>query len=249
MGTYIEASGASGFTGLIGCIMAIVQFIKEALMKTHYYLGWFTDFFPENLSKALREDLTERKSLVMVSSDPSDPEVDGAVERSWLNQAGISFDEYHLIDSSIEREVAHASIRDASAIFLLGGDTLKQNRFLKEFKLAEPIKTSAALVMGASAGAINMSAKWKCSERFGYPLGMDTVCDGLALDPFSVLSHFDLENNMALVQEELSALSEEMDVYASNKDCALRTREGHLDIFGDVYAMSRSQVRKVEETF
>ncbi|RAZ67091.1 Type 1 glutamine amidotransferase-like domain-containing protein [Planococcus maitriensis] len=219
-------------------------------MKTHYYLGWFTDFFPENLSKALREDLPERKSLVMVSSDPSDAEMDGAVERSWLDQAGISFDEYHLIDSSVEQEVAHALIRNASAIFLLGGDTLKQNRFLtEEYELAEPIKTSAALVMGASAGAINMSAKWKCSERFGYPVGMDVVCDGLALDPFSVLSHFDLENNMELVQEELSALSDEMNVYASNKDCALRSKGGHIDILGDVYVMSRSNIRKLDETF
>ncbi|ALS75743.1 cyanophycinase [Planococcus rifietoensis] len=218
-------------------------------MKIHYYLGWFTDFFPENLSKALREDLPERKSLVMVSSDPSDAEVDGAVERSWLDQAGISFDEYHLIDSNIEQEVAHALIRNASAIFLLGGDTLEQNRFLKDFKLAEPIKTSTALVMGASAGAINMSAKWKCSERFGYPEGMDIFCDGLSLDPFSVLSHFDLENNMALVQEELSALSDEMNVYASNKDCALRSKGGHIDILGDVYVMSRSNIRKLDETF
>ncbi|RLJ91313.1 Type 1 glutamine amidotransferase-like domain-containing protein [Planococcus citreus] len=218
-------------------------------MKTHYYLGWFSDCFPENLSKALREDLPERKSLVMISSDPSDTEIDGAVERSWLDQAGISFDEYHLIDSRVEQEVAHALIRNASAIFLLGGDTLKQNRFLTEYDLAEPIKTSAALVMGASAGAINMSAKWKCSERFGYAVDMDTVCDGLALDPFSVLSHFDLENNMALVQEELSALSDEMNVYASNKDCALRSKGGHIDILGDVYVMSRSNIRKMEETF
>ncbi|MEZ0481486.1 Type 1 glutamine amidotransferase-like domain-containing protein [Planococcus sp. SSTMD024] len=218
-------------------------------MKTHYYLGWFTDFFPENLSKALREDLTERKSLVLVSSDPSDAEVDGAAERAWLDQAGISFDEYHLIDSSVQPDDAHALIRDASAIFLLGGDTLKQNRFLMEYELGEPIKTSTALVMGASAGAINMSAKWKCSERFGYPVGLDSVCDGIALDAFSVLSHFDLENNMALVQEELSALSEEMDVYASNKDCALRSKGGNIDISGDVYVLSRSQVRKMEETF
>ena len=130
----------------------------------------------------------------------------------------------------------------------MGGDTLKQNRFLTEYELAEPIKTSAALVMGASAGAINMGAKWQCSERFGNAVDMDTVCDGLALDPFSVLSHFDLENNMALVQEELSALSDEMNVYASNKDCALRSKGGNIDISGDVYVMSRSDIWKLEET-
>ena len=39
-------------------------------MKTHYYLGWFNNFFPENLVRVLQEDITDRKSLVMISSNP-----------------------------------------------------------------------------------------------------------------------------------------------------------------------------------
>lgn len=84
--------------------------------------------------------------------------------------------------------------------------------------MADWIKESDAIVMGASAGAINMSARWVCSKNFGYPVETSSVCDGIGLDNFSVLSHFDLENNMALVQHELSSLSKEMKVYASNKD-------------------------------
>lgn len=218
-------------------------------MKTHYYLGWFTDFFPENLSKALGEDLTERKSLVMISSDPSDAEADGAVERSWLHQAGIQFDDYHLINHRVPQEKAHALLLQASVIFLLGGDTMKQNCFLKAYGLADPIKNSTALVMGASAGAINMAAKWVCSERFGYSGEANAVCEGIALNPFSVLSHFDLENNMALVQDELSSLSKEMEVYASNKDCAIRTEGEKIDILGDVYRVTHSGIHKMDETF
>lgn len=67
-------------------------------MKTHYYLGWFSNFFPENLSRVLQEDITDRKSLVMISSNPLFYEDDGATERSWLDHAGIMFDEYHLIN-------------------------------------------------------------------------------------------------------------------------------------------------------
>ena len=65
-------------------------------MKIHYYLGWFNNFFPENLGRVLQEDITDRKSLAMISSNPSIYEEDGAIERSWLDQAGITFDEYHL---------------------------------------------------------------------------------------------------------------------------------------------------------
>jgi hypothetical protein len=66
-------------------------------MKTHYYLGWFNNFFPEKLGRIMQEDITDRKSLVMISSNPLCAQEKGATERSWLDQAGIMFDTYHLI--------------------------------------------------------------------------------------------------------------------------------------------------------
>lgn len=102
--------------------------------------------------------------------------------------------------------------------------------------------------MGASAGAINMSAKWLCSKNLGYKVEMSSVYDGIGLDDFSVLSHFDLENNIALVQSELSPLSEEMNIYASNKDCAIRIKRDKMDILGNVYFISRSKIRKLDKT-
>ena len=109
-------------------------------MKTHYYLGWFNNFFPENLSRVLLEDITDRKSLAMISSNPSIYEDDGSTERSWLEQAGIMFDEYHLINYRVQKEEAKTIIKNASVIFLLGGDTLKQNGFLMEYDLSDSIK-------------------------------------------------------------------------------------------------------------
>lgn len=217
-------------------------------MKIHYYLGWFNDFFPENLGRVLQEDITDRKSLVMISSDPLFYEADGATERSWFDHAGIIFDEYHLINYRVQKEEAHTLLQNASVIFLLGGDTMKQNGFLKEYELSVAIKKSRAVVMGASAGAINMSAKWLCSQSFGYNVEISSVYEGIGLDDFSVLSHFDLENNLILVQNELSHLSEEMNIYASNKDCAVRVKGDKTDILGNVYLISHSKIQKLDET-
>ncbi len=217
-------------------------------MKTHYYLGWFNDFFPENLGRVLEEDIADRKSLAMISSNPLLNEDIGAAERSWLDQAGIMFEDYHLINYHVQKEDAQAFIQNASAIFLLGGNTLKQNRFLIDYELADIIKKSTAVVLGASAGAINMSAKWLCSKNFGYPVEKSSLYDGIGLDNFSVLSHFDLENNMELVQDELSSLSEELNIYASNKDCAIRVKGDNIDILGNVYLISQSKIQKLDET-
>lgn len=217
-------------------------------MKTHYYLGWFNNFFPDNLGRVLKEDITDRKSLVMISSNPLSYEDVGATERSWFDQAGIMFDEYHLINYRVQKEDAQTLIQNASVIFLLGGNTLKQNGFLMEYELSDLIKESRAVVMGASAGAINMSAKWLCSKNFGYKVEISSVYDGIGLDEFSVLSHFDLENNIELVQGELSPLSEEINIYASNKDCAIRVKGDIIDILGKVYLISHSKIQKLDET-
>ena len=217
-------------------------------MKTHYYLGWFNNFFPENLGRVLQEDITDRKSLVMISSNPSLDEDDGATERSWLDQAGIMFDDYHLINYRVQKEDAQTLIQNASVIFLLGGNILNQNGFLMEYELSDLIKKSKAVVMGASAGAINMSSKWFCSKNLGFNVETSSVYEGIGLGNFSVLSHFDLENNIALAQSELSPLSEEMDIYASNKDCAVRVKGDKIDIIGNVYLISRSKIQKLDET-
>jgi cyanophycinase len=213
-------------------------------MKTHYYLGWFNHYFPDKLGKVLQRDITDRRSLAMISSNPFFYEQDGAAERSWLDQAGILFDEYHLINYDVHEEDAQTIIQNASVIFLLGGDTLKQNRFLMDYELSALIKESRAVVMGASAGAINMSAKWLCSKNFGYKVEKGSFYDGIGFDDFSVLSHFDLENNIELIQEELSPFSEEMNIYASNKECAIRVKGDKIDILGNVYLVAHSQIQK-----
>ncbi|GAF64219.1 cyanophycinase [Bacillus sp. TS-2] len=184
----------------------------------------------------------------MISSNPFSNEVDGAIERSWLEEAGIMFDEYHLIDHRVQKEEAQTLIGNASVIFLLGGDTLKQNRFLMEYELSDMVKKSRAVVIGASAGAINMSAKWLCSKNLGYKVEYSSVYSGIGLDHFSVLSHFDLENNMELIQEELSPLSEEMNIYVSNKDCAVRVKGDKIDILGKVFLISHSKIKRLAET-
>ncbi|GAQ19566.1 hypothetical protein OPHB3_3538 [Oceanobacillus picturae] len=53
---------------------------------------------------------------------------------------------------------------------------------------------------------------------------------------------------MMLVQNELSPLSEEMDVYVSNKDCAVRVKGDKIDIVGNVFLLSHSTMHKLEET-
>lgn len=213
-------------------------------MKTHYYLDWFYDEgFSEKLVNVLREDITERKSLVMVSAESSNYKeeqvnIDGVCERIWFNKANIFFDEYYLIDRRTQKEDAQQLIQNASVIFLCGGSPQYQKHILTKYELWDLIKKSNAVIMGTSAGGMNMSDEYvdEC-----------TVYKGMALNPFSFEAHFDHDNTV-LVKERFP-LSEKMDIYvAADKDGAVRVKESKIDIIGNVYLISHSKIEKLVET-
>jgi cyanophycinase len=214
-------------------------------MKTHYYLSWFDDVFPEKLVKLLHEDITDRRSLVMISAQPSDYKdeqvnIDNVFERTWFNQANIIFDEYHFIDYRTQKEDAQRLIQNASVIFLCGGSPVLQNDFLAEYELSDAIKNSNAVIMGASAGAINMAEKWLCSKT-------SSIYDGIGFDHFAYESHYKLDY-ATLVQGKLFPLSEKIDVYAAEQESTMRVKDGKIDIMGIVYLISHSKIQKLVET-
>lgn len=220
-------------------------------MKTHYYFSWFNNFFPEKLVKLLQEDVQDRKSLVMISADPSgytgeQINFDDVSEWTWLNQANIMFDEYHFIDYRIQKEDARRFIQNASVIFLCGGYPVLQNDFLTEYELSDVIRNSNAVIMGASAGAINMAAKWLSSNNID-EVETSTIYDGIGTDHFAYESHSQ-RNYATFVQGYLFPLSEEIDVYAAEQESAIRVKDSKIEIMGPVYLISHSRIQKLVET-
>jgi len=221
-------------------------------LKTHYYLSWFNDFFPEKLVKWLHEDIKDRKSLVMISAQPSgykgvQVNIDDVFERTWFNQANIIFDEYHLIDHRMQKEDAQRLIQNASVIFLCGGNPVLQNDFLAEYELSDAIKNSNAVIMGASAGALNMAAKWISLINTDDEVETSTIYDGIGFDHFAYESH-SKRDYATFVQGYLFPLSEEIDVYAAEQESAIRVKDGNIDTMGPVYLISHSKIQKLVET-
>ncbi|OBZ14169.1 cyanophycinase [Bacillus sp. FJAT-27264] len=215
-------------------------------MSTHYYFSWFNDFFPEKLVQRLHEDIQDRKSLVMISATPSDCtgeiiNIEDISEWTWLNQANIIFNEYHFIDYRMQKEDAKRFIQNASVIFLCGGDPVFQNNFLAEYELSDVIKNSNAVIMGASAGALNMAAKWLSLNNTD-EVDTSTIYDGIGFDHFAYESH-SKRDYATFVQGYLFPLSEEIDVYAAEQESAIRVKDGKIEIMGPVYLISHSKIQ------
>jgi len=224
-------------------------------MKTHYYFDWFNKGMSKQVADMLLNDISERKSLVFIGSDPANhifniEQYD--IARGWLDPMGITFDEYSLIDHRTTKEDTHSLIKDASAIFLLGGKAAVQRAFLEEYALrAAMMDSPAAAIMGVSAGAMNMSAKWISSKHIPmgsarYTAGKSRVDDGLGLDNFAFEAHVDMDNTK-LFENDLFPLSQTMDVYAATYESVIRVKNGEMTFFGDVYLVANSKIEKMKE--
>jgi len=223
-------------------------------MKTHYYFDWFNEGMPKDVVDALLGDLHERHSLVFIGSDPANhvfnyDQCDIAAGR-WLGPAGIEFEEYAIIDYRTTKEDAHEVIKNASAIFLLGGKAAVQRAFLDEYDLMTALNQSnASVIMGVSAGAMNMSAKWVTSKYISsgsarYTAGKSKTTDGLGLDNFVMEAHIDI-NNTKLFENDLFPISQTMPVYAMCYESVIRVKNGKMEFFGDIYLVSNSEIKKI----
>jgi len=226
-------------------------------MKTHYYFGWFNDTMPKEVGVLLNEDLSSKKSLVMICTTPSEYEYNESfskwVKESWFDFAGVIFDEYYSIDYRLKKEEAQALLRNASAILLHGGrpDYLKD--FLAEYGMVEAIKESkATVVMGASAGAMNLSANFAYGKRIddnhreSYEL-----YDGLGFNNFAFVSHASKNAEELACGEEIQVLmplSQKIAVYASCEESTIRVKDGRIGILGDVYLITNGEIQKMQES-
>lgn len=228
------------------------------MKKIHYYISWFDDTMPERVAELMRADLTNRKSLVSICTIPSEYEANdkfvGEIIAEWLSPVGLMFDEYYFIDYRVTKERAQELLRNASAIFLHGGNPSSLNAFLAEYELPKSIKESKAdVIMGASAGMMNMGMYWvsdKYTERRSNgKIKAGTIFNGLGLDNITVRVHYNPNDAEAEpLEAELFALSHKIDVFAACNGSVIRSEDGKLQFWGDVYRITDSNIIKIEET-
>ena len=224
-------------------------------MRIHYYSGWFDSALPEQFAEALRKDIVDKSSIAIIWGAWGIDEYDGIAKNEWLNPTGIVFDEYHAIDTRMDKAAAQDAVRNASVILLTGGGTVPQMEFIREYGLDASIKEGrASVIIGFSAGSHNMAKKYVDAVDNNYESGERAVYSGLGLDSFAYEPYFSLTNvhrhgldSSELIQNHLLPLSQEIDIYATANDAVIRVENGKVEVItGEAYLISDSKAQKVE---
>lgn len=195
-----------------------------------FFSGFPTRHFPDDIVERLKEELVVRDSLVFISAWPSDYESndnDSTGMHGMFAECDMPFSRYDVIDNRTAPSDARRLIQEASCIFLMGGHAVRQFRLMREKEIINEIRKSSAIILGVSAGSINMARHsvdiWESLMPY----------DGLGLANITVKAHFDLENKELL--QTLQQVSMRVPVCAMEDESAIFVKDGCAAYTGRIH--------------
>ena len=207
-------------------------------------IGLFSGFpdhhFPEEIASRLQAEITVRKSLVFVSAWPEDSkrnDEDSDGMHAMFEEAGLPFEKHCVIDRRTDPSEAKNLLSEASCIFLMGGNPTAQMALIREKDIAGAIKDSDAVLLGVSAGSMNLGKTtidiWEKMEPY----------EGLGVTNITILSHYDAED-----QERYGKILEASKIhplYAMNDLSAIFIKDGRTDTVGTIRYVEDGNIRPV----
>lgn len=203
----------------------------------------FKDIFPDDFIIFLNRYIKEDNNFVFIAS-----EFENIYEKTdWycnyflkmFSDCGITFKSIKVIDNRMSKENAEDVVRNADVLWLAGGDTPKQFAYLEDYGLIKLIREHKGVIIGMSAGAINMTKTAICTLTCGH--NELKIYEGLGVVDFSVEPHFDKDN----ITDELLAISKEYPFYGICDDGAIICTDGDVLFCGDVFYIDNGQINKV----
>lgn len=215
-------------------------------MRSLYFFSGFDESkgFTSEIAKSLHEHITDKHSLIFIASCPFGYKITDFykdLHTAWFRDIGIEFESVDVIDDRKTESQCAELISRASVIFLMGGTTLQQIEFLQKNKLIYALKQFNGVVMGVSAGAINM-AENSFYSAYGQE-GKTHIYCGIGLADISVKPHFNIENK-ALLDNDIIPFSNTIDVYAMCDDSAILVLDNERRYYGDIYLVSKGKIEK-----
>lgn len=217
-------------------------------MITYIFSSFDKDIRFNEVANYFKNDMTRYKNIVFVPANFENMEkVNGYanIDVSWFKEIGINLNGITVLNDTMTKEEMFRSIENADIIFLMGGDTLKQNDFLMKNDLKPIIKTFKKVVIGISAGAINLSNISLCSKDEEDGVEKTITYEGIGRINYTIEPHFDIDNKI-LLQNELYPLSEKMTIYGLPNNTGVRIINKNFEIlYGDFYKILNNEVEKM----
>ena len=155
------------------------------------------------LLDTIKEHLKATHTFVFVSSDPTEyahNDLSCKLNVEAFRKVGIEFENAIVVDDRNYDKVC-TIIPKADLVFLQGGDVVVQNKFFDKIDLSEYLSQSDALVIGQSAGSMNLTKKVYVYPEGDEQLDYPKFIEGMGYVDMSIIPHFNITTGNNFIYE------------------------------------------------
>lgn len=206
------------------------------------------EHFGKEVSKYFKKDMIKCESITFIPGEFDD--IDKvkryvATDVEWFKEININIKKVNILNDNMTKCDMKNIIENTDILFIMGGNTQKQNRFLEKYKLKKLIKETNAVTIGISSGAINLAKKSLCSKDLDDGVEKTIVYNGIGRISYTFEPHFD-KNNPNFLIEELYPLSNKIKIYGLPNETGIRISDNNYEIImGDLYVIHKNEIKKL----
>ena len=146
--------------------------------------------------------------------------------------------DYKIIDNKLTNEEKIKTLENCDIIYLLGGNPSEQLKNIYDYNLSEYIKKFTGIIIGTSAGAMNLasvayySKDEDCNKSYFYK--------GLGLVDITIDPHFDINNEIQV--SEAKKFSSEHEIIGLPNTSAIIISDGEVKYVGDFFRFYKGNI-------
>ena len=198
-----------------------------------------TKYFNDEISNVIKKMVKKPINMVVIPADPNNFAKND--KQFYGNDSVIGvFKTFKkifpnlnivLLDNRVSQTNGINYLEKSNIIYLLGGNPFIQLEYLQKTKYSDIIQHTSALVMGVSAGAMNLAVNSYYSKDEDYPESI--IYKGLGLTNITIDPHFDI-NNLEQVNE-IKDNSKNIKIIGLPNDSAIVISDNNMEFIGKVY--------------
>lgn len=204
-------------------------------MQISLLTSGFPNGFTQDFIHCVKQYYSNKGSIIFIASDFAGHDRTDhytAILSNMFQAEGILFKEIFVVDDRVTSETAIQYIKRASVIWLSGGDTLKQIDHLQQYNLIPSLQGKQGLIIGMSAGAINMAKKVVLAKDEDDFIPELSVYEGIGLVDINIEPHIDSSSQKHL-DEDLKEASKFAKIYGLPDESFIKVIDDEIEIFGD----------------
>lgn len=200
--------------------------------------------------KQIKNNLSNENNLIFIVSNPLDFDKNdnyGKITLDSFNMSGFNFKNLIIIDDRYKGDLNN-TIKEADLVFLAGGNTFVQMQFFEKINLGKILENYEGVVIGQSAGAINLAKYAICAPEYEEEIGTNYIWSGLNMTNINIEPHFILETNSELekrLRKELLDLSLKYPIYAILDGTHIFDNGKEIILYGEGYLIKNKNIVKL----